>query len=81
MKLTIEVDDPSLLLDGLNNAIIAYNDIVSAFFLGCDVPEKWRTLEKGRSYDELISLLKTRMSILRSVYDQIENFLNEVNQD
>lgn len=37
-KITIEIDDVSTLIDGLNNAIIAYNEVVGSIMLCCEVP-------------------------------------------
>lgn len=67
MKIEIEVEDISLLAKALNNAFIAYGDIVWGIYIGCEVPRKFDPL-KEIPYEEL----KARMECLNSVYNQVE---------
>lgn len=68
--ITIEIDEDSF--NGLNNAIIAYFDILSAIYLGCYVPEKFEPL-KTLSEEEL----KARKISLVNLYKDIEKqYLN-----
>ena len=51
----------------LNNAMVAYGDIISCIELGLPVMEKFRVLE---NVDDKV--LRNRFECLRSVYKQIE---------
>ena len=65
MKITIEIDENTF--NGLNNACIAYNDIVGACLFGCDVPSKFKKL-KTLSEEELLA----RRDAVCNLYKQIE---------
>ena len=68
MEIAIKVDNITTFTKALNNAIIAYNDVVSAIMFGCDVPKKLKPLE---SVDD--EELKKRINCLADVYEQVEN--------
>lgn len=67
MKITIEIPDIKTAVSAINNAVIAYGDIISALILGCDVPEKFKVLTQ-LSDDELME----RFYCLKSIYEQLE---------
>lgn len=67
MKITIEVSDITQTAIALNNAMVAYGDIISCIELGLPVMEKFRALE-----DVDDKVLRNRFECLRSVYKQIE---------
>jgi hypothetical protein len=66
--ITIEIneDDLPCLLDGLNNAIIAYNNIIGAIKFGFEVHSKLQPLE-NLSHSEL----DDRIKALIGLYDQL----------
>ena len=63
--ITIEIDENAF--NGLNNAVIAYLDIVSACFLRCEVDSKFEKL-KTLSDEQLFA----RRDSLVDMYHQIE---------
>lgn len=65
-KITIEVEDLSTFITGLNNAIIAYNDVVCAIVLCCDVPLALLPL-KNIPFEKL----RERQKSLKDVYEQL----------
>lgn len=65
-KITIEVENLKTFIDGLNNAIIAYNNIVSAIDLCCEIPSNTLPL-KDLPIEELIK----RQKVLINVYEQL----------
>ena len=65
-KITIEVGDLTTFITGLNNAIIAYNDVVGAVYFGCGVPSKLEVLK-----DIPFEKLKERQRSLKDVYEQL----------
>lgn len=67
MKITIEVSDITQTAIALNNAMVAYGDIISCIELGLPVMEEFRVLE-----DVDDKVLRNRFECLRSVYKQIE---------
>lgn len=67
MKIEIDIDELSLFIDALNNAIIAYGNIVHSIFLCCDVPSNLEPL-KNLPYD----VIEKRFYCLKDVYKQIE---------
>jgi hypothetical protein len=72
MKIEIEVPNIKTAADAINNAAIAYGDIVSALILGCDVPNKFKVLAK-LSDDELME----RFYCIKSIYEQLEVMENK----
>lgn len=67
MKITIEVPDIKTVADAINNAMVAYGDIVYSIILGCEIPNKFQPLAK---LDE--EELAKRFNCLRDIYKQIE---------
>lgn len=66
MKIELEVNDLKTLIDGLNNAIIAYNEVVVAINLCCDVPSVFEPLKKIP-----FEILTDRQKALRDIYLQL----------
>ena len=73
MKITIEVPDITTAAIALNNACIAYGDIVYAIELGAEVPSKFNGL---RQIDE--DVLRKRFECVKNIYTQIEKMEKEV---
>ena len=68
--ITIEIDEDAF--NGLNNAVVAYMDILFAIKFCCEVPEKFRPL-KNKSEEEL----DARRDAVVQLYKDIEKqFLN-----
>ena len=69
MKIEIEISDLELFGKALNNAFLAYWDIVHAIDLGCDPQVRTtRFLPLGELPD---GELKNRLMELENVYDQV----------
>ena len=51
----------------MNNAIIAYNDIVNSIALGCEVSTKWDLLIENTTDD----ILCHRVRLLKEQYDKL----------
>ena len=66
MEIKIKVEDLKTLIDGLNNAIIAYNEIVNSIELYCDIPSKMLPLKKVP-----LENLRKRQEALKTVYEQL----------
>jgi len=66
---TININDLSELLDGLNNAMIVYNDIIGAIQFNCSVSSK---------YEKLMDLpeekLIMRFKSVENLYKQLLKF-------
>ena len=74
MQVTLEIQDPELAICGLNNAIVAYSQIVGSVELGCDIPGVFeKLLEKkcGDDHDARFELLSARHSALKDIYNQL----------
>ena len=71
-KITLEVEELKTLVDGLNNAIIAYNEVVMALYLCCEVPSCLAPLK-------LIPFenLRERQKALGDIYKQLEQIEKE----
>ena len=67
MKITIEVSDITQTAIALNNAMVAYGDIISCIELGLPVMGKFKVLE-----DVDAKILRNRFECLRDMYKQIE---------
>ena len=68
MKFEVETHDITILAEALNNAVIGYNDIIHAIYLGCDpAAPSLRPLE-----DTPYEKLKKRLDALNGLYLQIE---------
>ena len=71
MKIEIEVTDIELFTKALNNAFLAYWDIITAIDLGCDPQVKaTKFLPLGELPD---GELKNRLEELEKVYLQVED--------
>jgi len=68
---TININNLSELLDGLNNAMIAYGDIISAIQLGCDISSKF---EKLNELPE--EKLRMRFKSVENLYKQLLKYEN-----
>ena len=83
MKIEIEINNISDFAAGLNNAIIAYNDIRRGIFLFAGLPEgmdpKWETVISHNPEDPLdvTSIMDARLNELKKVYNQIEKIERE----
>ena len=80
MQIVICVDNKEELLDALNNSIIAFSDIVSAFYLGLsdNLSHGWnRWSEKYSSCEECYKVLSKRKDLLKDIYRQIERSTEE----
>ena len=66
MKIEIEVEDLKTLIDGLNNAIISYNEVVMALYLCCEVPSRLAPLKTIPFED-----LRERQKALGAIYEQL----------
>ena len=82
MKVTIDIEDPQLLLSGLSHAINCYGDVVKAIFFGCSdsVPLNiLEYLEKNNieGYDEQFKHLKVRFEILKDVFYQLDKEIKD----
>lgn len=69
MKIEIEINDLKATLDGLNNALHAYNDIIFGITMGCEVPKKYDGLKKYTE-DEL----KHRLNCAKELYEQLSTY-------
>ena len=68
MKFEVETHDITILAEALNNAVIGYNDIIHALYLGCDpTAPSLRPLE-----DAPYEKLKKRLDALNGLYLQVE---------
>ena len=75
MQIVIDVDDKEKLLDALNNSIIAFSDVVGAFYLGLtdNLSYSWNHWsERYSSCEECYEVLSKRKELLKDVYKQIE---------
>lgn len=76
MKIEIEVPDIKTVADAINNAAIAYGDIVYAIMLGCQVPNRLEPLKK-LSEEEL----NKRCDCLRQIYKQLEEIEKSIKEE
>lgn len=72
MKVEIEVDNIELFTTALNNAIVAYGDVLYGIYLGCEIPSQFNKL-KTLPFEQL----KIRQECLKNVYRQIEQIENK----
>lgn len=75
MKIELEIDDLKTTIDGLNNAIIAYNDFIRMpifFNLEKDkLDPKWHPLVEEEKSLERTSKIDKRLKSLKSLYEQL----------
>ena len=67
MKIEIEVLDIKTAVDAINNAAIAYGDVINKVMLCCDIPNRLEPL-KNISEEELTK----RFNCLKQIYEQLE---------
>lgn len=74
MKIALD-NSKEEMLDALNNSIVALGDIATSFYLGCQVSPKWAEWQEKQNIgsDECYEILNKRVSVLKSIYGQIEN--------
>lgn len=73
IELNYTQEELSTLLDGLNNAIIAVNNVYNALKLGCTVPKEFAVFEEY-SFDEIDNLAYFRLSALKDLYQYLLRF-------
>ena len=73
MKITIEIPDITTAAIALNNALIAYSDLIFSINLGLSVPSKFNGLKE---VDE--NVLKKRLGCVKNIYDQITEIEKEM---
>ena len=66
MKFEVEIEDLKTTLDGLNNALLAYGDIIVSINWGAHVSDKWDFLKE---YEE--DELKSRFTCAKNLYEQL----------
>lgn len=66
MKIELEIQDIKTFADGLNNAIVAYLDIINSIQLCCHIPEKMQGLQQLEEAE-----LNKRFDCLKDVYNQV----------
>ena len=76
MEIKLQVDDIELFAKALNNAVIAYNEIVWALKLECDVPKKFKSM-RTLSEEEL----DNRINCLKNAYEQVEKIERSIKND
>ena len=79
-EITIKVNDLKTLIDGLNNAYIALNDIRTGLFLfggklPLDINEKWRFLESSSEHPT--EKIDSKLIAIKNLYDQLINIEKE----
>ena len=67
MKIEIEVPDITTASKAINNATVAYGDIISAIMVGCEVPQRFAPLAQLSDEE-----LRKRFNCLKSIYEQLE---------
>lgn len=65
-------DDLSVFTSGMNNALIAYHDVINAIKLGCEVPTKWHLFDNPEGEIKLA----LREKSLIDFYKQLEELEN-----
>ena len=74
MKIVIEINDVELFAKSLNNAVVAYGNIIRAIDLGCQVPLVFEGL-KTIPFESL----RERYDCLIDVYKQVEQMEKDFN--
>ena len=70
MQIILEIEDLETLVDGLNNAVIAYGNVASALILGVSVPSN---LEPLRTLPE--EVVRSRFTAVVDLYKTLESKL------
>ena len=77
MKIELDINDLKTTIDGLNNAIIAYNDIRNAIYIMGGIPDgisqKWEPLIVGKSLENLTEKIDERLKELKYIYQQLKD--------
>ena len=63
-------EELTTLLNGLNNAILAIENVYNALRFGCEVPENLRQLTLW-SYDEIYKYTAFRLAALKDLYQYL----------
>lgn len=69
MKIEIETHDITILAEALNNAVIGYNDIIHALYLGCEPSAPSLKPLEDTPYEKL----QKRLEALNGLYLQVED--------
>ena len=69
MKIEVETHDITILAEALNNAVIGYNDIIHALYLGCEPAAPSLKPLENTPYEKL----SKRLEALNGLYLQIED--------
>lgn len=73
MTILLHTHDFNNLICGINNAIIAYNDIFAAKFLGCEYPSKWEKVTT--------ETMQERLNELHYLYEQLLTIEGELGNE
>ena len=68
IKLNYTKDELSLLLDGLNNAIIALQSVYKSAQLGCNIPPQFIPLFENKSFEEIDDIVESRLNAVSDLY-------------
>ena len=68
IKLNYTKDELSLLLDGLNNAIIALQSVYKSAQLGCNIPHQFIPLFENKSFEEIDDIVESRLKAVSDLY-------------
>ena len=83
IKLNYTPKELSIVLDGLNNSIIALGKIYHAGQLGCEVPLEFIPLFENKSFEEIDNLIELRLKALNQLYKHLltyEKFVEDNNE-
>lgn len=70
IKLNYTYDELTTLLDGLNNAILAVQEVYNALLLGCSMPKVFNDFEK-MSFEEIDRFVTIRKGALLDLYQHL----------
>ena len=68
IKLNYTKDELSLLLDGLNNAIIALQSVYKSAQFGCDISSQFIPLFENKSFEEIDDIAESRLKAVNDLY-------------
>lgn len=79
-EITIKVEDADELYSALNNSLIALKYIYDSMSFYCELPFKWeewvdKQIERGKSYQDCIEILKHRIELQRDLMEQIKEYI------
>lgn len=75
MKIEIEISDIKTAVDAINNAAVAYGDIIFTIMTGCAIPKALEPLTKI-SEEELTK----RFNCLKQIYGQLEEIEKNIKE-